>query len=174
MQSASSKHASQAVQHLSTVHWLQAVAGVLTGFLHDPVVGGLACPAPMPLHCAEQFFPQHVSMPLPIAAPFVCLDSHVAMHAAMGSPPLVPEVPLVPDVPEVPEVPEVPDVPLAPEVPEVPLEPLVPPVEPELEDVEPSPGVELLEHAANRPPRAQAAKIVAKRVELIGKPPRPV
>ena len=174
-QSALSKHASQAVQHLSTVHWLHAVAGVLTGFLHDPVVGGLDAPVPMPLHCAMQFFPQHVSMPLPIAAPAGCCDSHLLRHAATGSPPLVPEVPL--DVPEVPlEVPEVPEVPV-PDVPElVPDEPLDVPLVPlELAlEVDPSPGPELLEHATWSPLTAQVTRTVSKRLDVIGNLPASV
>jgi hypothetical protein len=36
VQSASSKHASHAVQQLSTVHWLQSADGVLTGLSHWP------------------------------------------------------------------------------------------------------------------------------------------
>ena len=143
------KHASHAAQQLSTVHWLQAVAGVLTGFLQSPVVGGLGVPAPMPLHWAMQLFVQHASMPLPRVTPLGCCVSQLEMQAAMGSPPLEPEEPL--EEPEVP--PEEPE-----DCPDVQLEPapLVPPLAPELDEVEPPP-VELLEQASASPATRQAA-----------------
>lgn len=91
-----SKHASQAVQHLSTVHWLHADDGVLTAFLQLPFAGGFDWPVPMPLHSFGHFAAQQVSMPLPICAPCGYFASHALMQAATGSVP--PEVmPLVPD-----------------------------------------------------------------------------
>ncbi len=85
----------------------------------------------MLLHSFEQFFAQQASMPLPSVVPAGYFASHAEMHAATGSPPLVPDVPLVPElVPLVPDVdPEL--VPLDPLDPALPL--LVPPVSVPLE-----------------------------------------
>ena len=51
----------------------------------------------MLLHSVGQLLLQQESIPFPSVTPFGCFDSHAAMHAATGSPPLL-EVLLVDDV----------------------------------------------------------------------------
>ncbi len=134
------------------MHWLHAVAGVLTGALHIPVVGGFGDPVPIPVHGVAQLALQQVSMPLPSATPLGCCTSQAEMQAATGSPLLDPLVPLVPLVPLEPAEPLVPLEPLEPaELVLLPDEPLVPP----LEEVEPSPP-ELPEQPARSAPTTHA------------------